>query len=95
MGGLELNYAETWQGDALGLPLYNLEDLYTNTNAIDCAVVAMGQAPSTIYGGNVLIGPGLGLIDLDGDLMPDAARATFRGLIKAFGITAKHAGLGE
>lgn len=95
MGGLELNYAESWQGNELGLPLYNLEDLYTNTNAIDCALVAMGQAPSTIYGGNVLIGPGLGLIDQNGDLMPEVTRAAFRGLVKAFAITAKHAGLGE
>lgn len=95
MGGLELNYADTWAGGDFGLPLHNLEDLYTNTNAIDCAMVAMGQAPSTIYGGNVLIGPGLGLIDRSGDLIPDVARAAFRGMIRAFAITAKHAGLGD
>lgn len=93
MGGIEVNYAETWLGNELGLPIYNLEDLYCSSNAIDCALVAMGQAPSTIYGGNVLIGPGLGLIDRSGDLMPDAARAAFRGLAHAFAITAKHAGL--
>jgi len=95
MGGLELNYARTWSEDQHGLPLFNLEDLYTDTNAIDRALVAMGQAPSTIYGGNVLIGPGLGLIDQSGDLMPDVARAAFRGLIKAFEIVARHAGLEE
>jgi hypothetical protein len=95
MGGLELNYADTWANGDFGLPLHNLEDLYTSTNAIDCAMVAMGQAPSTIYGGNVLIGPGLGLIDRSGDLIPDVTRAAFRGMVKAFAITAKHAGLGE
>jgi hypothetical protein len=91
MGGVELNYAATWSGGRVGLPLYGLEDLYTNTNAIDAAVVAMGQAPSTIYGGNVLIGPGLGLLDRSGDLIPDAAHAAMRGLVGAFGIVARHA----
>lgn len=95
MGGLELNYARTWHDGEPGLPLFNLEDLYTNTNAIDCALVAMGQAPSTIYGGNVLIGPGLGLIDRQGDLMPEVTRAAFRGLLRALEIVARHAGLGE
>jgi hypothetical protein len=93
MGGLELNYANTWSGDGFGIPLYNLEDLYYGTNAIDAALMAMGQAGATIYGGNVLIGPGLGLIDRHGDLLPDAARACFKGLVKAFEITCRHAGL--
>jgi hypothetical protein len=95
MGGLELNYAETWDrdGDGFGLPIFNLEDLYVGSNAIDAALIAMGQAPSTIYGGNVLIGPGLGLIDRDGRFMPDAARAAFRAMVKAFEIVARHAGL--
>jgi selenocysteine lyase/cysteine desulfurase len=46
MGGLELNYAESWQGNELGLPLYNLEDLYTNTNAIDSLQWAKHPRPS-------------------------------------------------
>ena len=49
--------------------------------------------PATIYGGNVLIGPGLGLIDGTGKLDPDATRVAFRGLIKAFEIVSRHAGL--
>lgn len=93
MGGLELNYAGTWRDCEFGLPLFNLEDMYCGANTIDAALVAMGQAGATIYGGNVLIGPGLGLVDEHGDLRPDAARAAFRGLVKAFEITAKHAGL--
>jgi hypothetical protein len=95
MGGIELNYARTWDGDEFGVPLFNLEDLYAETNAIDVAITAMGLAPSTIYAGNVLIGPGLGLIDEDGALMPDAARAAIRAMIAAFGIVCRHAGLGD
>jgi hypothetical protein len=93
MGGIEINYAPTWDGEGFGLPLYNLEDLYIGANAFDAALVAMGQAPSTIYGGNVLIGPGLGLIDGSGKLDADATRAAFRGLVKAFEIVSRHAGL--
>ena len=93
MGGIELNYAETWTETDRGLPLYNLEDLVAGTNAVDAALIAMGQAGATIYGGNVLIGPGLGLIDEDGYLRDDATRAAFRGLVGAFGIVARHAGV--
>ena len=93
MGGLELNYAGTWDAGARGIPLFNLEDMYCGANTIDSALIAMGQAGATIYGGNVLIGPGLGLIDQNGDLRPDATRATFKGLVKAIEITARHAGL--
>ncbi len=75
------------------MPLFNLEDLYIGANAFDAALTAMGQAPSTIYGGNVLIGPGLGLIDGSGRLDEGATRAAFRGLVKAFEIVARHAGL--
>lgn len=95
MGGLELNYADTWQDGNRGIPLFNLEDMYCGANTIDAALVAMGQSGATIYGGNVLIGPGLGMIDESGDLLPDATRATFRGLVKALEITCRHAGLLE
>lgn len=95
MGGLELNYARTWDGDGFGIPLFNLEDMYCGSNTIDAALVAMGQAGATIYGGNVLIGPGLGLIDRHGDLRPDATRAAFKGLVKAIEITCRHAGLAD
>ena len=103
MGGIEINYAQTWDGagerhddgEGYGIPLFNLEDMYVGANTIDTALVAMGQAGATIYGGNVLIGPGLGLIDAHGDLDGDATRACFRGLVKAIEITCRHAGLGE
>ena len=93
MGGIELNYANTWRGRELGVPLFNLEDMYCGSNTIDAALAAMGQAGATIYGGNVLIGPGLGLLDERGDLRPDAARAAFKGLVKAIEITCRHAGI--
>jgi len=95
MGGIELNYARTWDGEEFGIPLFNLEDLYAETNAIDVAITAMGLAPSTIYAGNVLIGPGLGLIDEDGALVPNATRAAIRAMVAAFGIVCRHAGLGD
>ena len=93
MGGIELNYARTWDEDEPGLPLFNLEDLYIGANALDAALVAMGQAPATIYGGNVLIGPGLGLIDGAGTLDRDATRVAFRALVKAFEIVSRHANI--
>jgi hypothetical protein len=60
---------------------------------MDAVLVAMGQAPATIYGGNVLIGPGLGMTDTSGQLIPEVARAALRGLVKSFEIVARHGGL--
>ncbi len=94
MGGTELNYQRTWQGEGFGIPLFTLEDLYTNTNPILLATEAMGVEPATIYAGSMLLNPGLGLLDRDGQLIDERAGVAARCLVKATEIVCRHAGLG-
>jgi len=95
MSGTELNYQGTWSGDEFGIPLFTLEDLYANTNPILLATEAMGVEPATIYAGNMLLNPGLGLLDRDGELITERAELAARALVKATEIVCKHAGLGD
>ena len=95
MGGTELNYEQTWSEGEFGIPLFTLEDLYANTNAIDIAIGEMGLAPATIYSGNMFLGPGLGLLDRQGELIEDYARMAVRALVKSVEIVCMHAGLSD
>lgn len=95
MGGTELNYQGTWRGADFGIPLFTLEDLYANTNPILLATEAMGVEPATIYAGSMLLNPGLGLLDRDGELITERAELAAHALVKATEIVCKHAGLSE
>ena len=95
MGGTELNYSRTWDGDDFGIPLFTLEDLYADTNPILLATAAMGVEPATIYAGNMLLNPGLGLLDRDGELIGERAELAARALVKSVEIVCRHAGLGD
>lgn len=95
MGGTELNYQKTWNGEEYGIPLFTLEDLYANTNPILLATEAMGVEPATIYAGSMLLNPGLGLLDRDGGLIDERAELAAQALVKATEIVCKHADLGD
>jgi len=95
MGGTELNYSGTWEGDGFGIPLFTLEDLYADTNPICLATQAMGIEPATIYAGNMLLNPGLGLLDDEGGLIPERAELAALALVKSIEIVCAHAGLGD
>ncbi|MEE8227905.1 MAG: hypothetical protein V3R30_13850 [Kiloniellales bacterium] len=95
MGGTELNYSGTWDGDGFGIPLFTLEDLYADTNPICLATQAMGIEPATIYAGNMLLNPGLGLLDDEGGLIPERAELAALALVKSIEIVCTHAGLGD
>ncbi len=95
MGGTELNYLKTWTDDGFGIPIFTLEDLYANTNPILLATEAMGVEPATIYAGSMLLNPGLGLLNRDGELIEERAELAARALVEATGIVCRHAGLGD
>ena len=95
LGGTELNYERTWDGDGFGIPIFNLEDLWANTNPIVSAQEHMGVEPSTIYSGKMFLGPGMGTLDADGNLIEEYAVLGAKTLVKALEIVCKYAGLGD
>ncbi len=66
-----------------------------NTNPILLATQAMGVEPATIYAGNMLLSRGLGLLDDDGELIPERAELAARALVKSVEIVCAHADLGD
>lgn len=95
LGGSELTYEATWEEDNFGIPIFNLEDLWANTNPIVSAQAEMGVEPATIYGGKMFLGPGLGTLDQEGNLIEEYAILAAKTLVKALEIVCKYAGLRE
>ena len=95
LGGTELNYEQTWEDGEFGIPIFTLEDLWANTNLIVSAQVEMGVEPATIYSGKMFLGPGLGTLDEDGNLIEEYAVLAAKTLVKAVEIVCTHAGLSD
>lgn len=95
MGGTELNYEQTWDDGQFGIPIFTGEDLFANTNPISSALEEMGVFPSTIYSGNIFLGPGLGTLDENAELNEEYARLAAKSLVKSVEIVCRYAGLGD
>jgi hypothetical protein len=93
LGGTEINYERTWDGKNRGIPIYTLEDLWADTNPIVSAQAEMNVEPATIYAGKMFLGPGLGTLDTDGNLIEEYARLAAKSLVGAINIVNKYAGL--
>lgn len=92
-GGTEINFEKTWEDGGRGMPIYNLEDLWANTNPVVSAQDVMGVEPATIYAGKTFIGPGMGTLDIHGNLIEEYARLAAKSLVGAMNIVNKYAGL--
>ncbi len=92
-GGVEINYEQTWEQGDFGIPIFTMEDMFANTNPIMAALDEMGVYPATIYSGNIIVNPGLGTIDGEGNLLAAPARLAVRALVAALEIVCDHAGL--
>jgi hypothetical protein len=93
MGGTEVNYERTWKDGDFGVPIFALEDLFADSNPIGSAMDEMGIHPATIYSGNMFIGPGMGNLADNGELIEEPTRAAVRALVRATEIVCRHAGL--
>jgi hypothetical protein len=90
LGGIEVNYQRSWEHGGLGIPIFTLEDLYANTNPICRALSAMGVQPPPIYAGNMMLTPGLGLVDKAGKLITEHAELAVAALIRSMEIVIDH-----
>jgi len=92
-GGTEINFERTWIDGKRGMPIYTLEDLWANTNPVVSAQEVMGVEPATIYAGKMFLTPGLGTLDMEGNLIEEYARLAAKSLVGALNIVNKYAGL--
>jgi hypothetical protein len=94
MGGTELNYEQTWDNDGFGIPIFNMEDMFANTNPMIVALDEIGVGlGATIYSANMFLTPGLGTLDEEGDLIKENASLAAEALVRSIEITCKYAGL--
>lgn len=90
--GTEISYERTWNGGRMGLPIFSIEDMYSGTNLIQSGLQAMGLIPPLGYDANMIVGPGLGTTDAQGNLLEREARWAVRALFKMLVILADAVG---
>ncbi len=89
---VEVNYQHTWD-DGFGVPIFSIEDMYAGTSLFQSALSQMGILPAVAYDANVMITPGLGTTDEDGNLLEDEMRYAVRGLVRLIEIVCRYAGV--
>ena len=90
---VEVNYENTWKDGKMGIPIFSIEDMYSNTNLFQTGIAQMGVIPTVAYDGNIYISTGLGTTDENGALLEKEARWAVRAQVKAMEIVCEFAGL--
>ena len=80
-GAVEINYADTWNGGNIGIPIFSTEDKGASMNLITAGLGVLGILPPSPDEGNIVITMGRGLLDEDGRFLEDRARVAVRGLV--------------
>ncbi|HHV19384.1 MAG TPA: hypothetical protein GXZ27_11135 [Thermoanaerobacterales bacterium] len=89
---VEVNYENTWSGNELGFPIFSIEDMYGGSQLLQTGLSQMGVIPTVAYDGNILISPGLGTTDDDGQIIDNKFRYAVKALVKLMEIIAKYSG---
>ncbi|SFU78046.1 hypothetical protein SAMN05216350_10554 [Polaromonas sp. YR568] len=85
-GGVEINYERTWDGLAegsFGIPIFTHEDRIAQTNVLNNALARMGIVPNLSDDANILITPGAGTFNANGELDEERVRLVVRGQLLA------------
>jgi len=92
-GSVEIDYEHTWKDGNFGIPIFSGEDMFTNTDLIMSSLGEMGVYPPPIYDGTILITPGLGDTDEEGNIIEENMRLSIRAMVRSIVVLCKHAGL--
>lgn len=90
---VEVNYQGTWRDGRIGIPIFTIEDMYAGTSLLQSGMMQMGVIPTVAYDGNIMITPGLGTTDEDGELLEEPMRYAVQGLVRLIEIICSHAGV--
>lgn len=85
-GAVEVNYVDTWGEGKAGIPIFSTEDKAAAMNFITAGLGVIGILPPSPDEGNVVLTTGRGLVDEEGELIPDKARVAVRGLVMVLEI---------
>lgn len=90
---VEVNYEGTWGPDRMGIPMFPIEDMYSGTALTQSGMSQMGIVPTLAYDGNILLSPGLGTTDGNGNLLEEPTRYVVRALVRLMEIISKYGGV--
>lgn len=83
LGGIEVNYERSWNGNVPGIPIFTNEDRIAGKQILGQIMGRMGVMLIQAEDGNVLLTPGMGTMGSDGSLDPSAMRRVVRSLFEA------------
>jgi hypothetical protein len=92
LGGVEINYEGTWANGKVGIPIFNIEDRVAGSNLLSRCLARMGVIPNQAEDGNLVLTPGLGTVDEEGNLIEERMRLAARGLFSALALLAEWVG---
>ena len=90
---VEVNYEGTWKKGRMGVPIFSIEDMYSNSNIFQTGMAQMGVVPTIAYDGNIMISTGLNTLDANGNLKKDLTRTAVKCLVALINITSRYAGI--
>jgi hypothetical protein len=90
---VEINLQGTWRDGRMGVPIFPIEDFYSGASLLRYGQMAIGISPALEYDGNLILAPGVGTVDREGNLLPDRARYAVRALVRIIEIISRHAGV--
>jgi len=90
---VEVNYEKSWRNGGLKIPIFTIEDMYAGSNILQAGLGVMGLIPTVAYDANIMISPGCGTTDEEGNLIEERARWAAKAMVKMIEITCKYAGI--
>ena len=86
MGGVEVNYENSWTDGHMGIPIFTNEDRVAGCNLLNLCAAQMGVVLGIADDANVIINPGLGTVDEAGTVIEDRMRLVIRVLFSAMAL---------
>ncbi|MGH7716741.1 MAG: hypothetical protein ACREML_12185, partial [Vulcanimicrobiaceae bacterium] len=83
MGGVEINYENSWSDGHMGMPIFTNEDRVAGCNLLNLCAAQMGVVLGIADDANVIVNPGLGTVDDAGTVIEDRMRLVVRVLFSA------------
>ncbi len=86
---VKVNYEKTWD-EGLGIPIFTIENMYAGSNLIQEGMKVMGIIPTIAYDANIMLSPGLGTLDEEGNLIHENAEIVVKATYKILEILGKY-----
>jgi hypothetical protein len=90
---IEINLQNTWKDGRMGIPIFPIEDFYSGASLLRYGQQAIGIAPALEYDGNLILAPGVGTVDPEGNLLEDRTRFAVKALVRIIEVLSKYAGV--